>query len=529
MTARKRAAKSTYTRTSPRLKDTALLLELPLDVLIEILKVAHPLSLLYLSRTNKTLRQFLLNRNNAFVWRESLEVAEGSPPQCPSYTSEIQWTRLLFEEVCHVCHLPLEHDYSFDPIWWEFGARYCSECSSTQVTKNLPREFTWSYYPYYSNSLGNHGIDLRGSGVLPCISGYYLVKDLDDFKAKYNENATQQGRRTLVEQRRIQTKASTDHAKVCRPWMEGIIKAHQDALPALRNARWADILAKFREAGWRDALISRSEWEDHSVVTAPRPLSGAEWRRIGPKLLKELRVKVKARVLPARFQTLNRAFPNLIKLTEHLAFPPSIADVALFPDVRTILESDFKSEVSMENLTAALQSKLPKLLEKWSAAFDKKLREHTRTVLELPSRRNVDPFKHALAYLVCENKCCQGYFTGHWKACRASFEPYYHNPAPETYEEFAAAVFRIKPSTAENMLTSASRSVLEDVIKHYGKDPKSATCEEMDAAPGKIYCMRCVHKNQPTGWRDAPAHSIKFHQHVSSLRARWEVDTETEE
>src|ERR1700761_8185554 len=71
---------------------------------IQILKIVHPLDLLYLSRTNKALRKFLLDRSSAkFIWRTSLERAKERPPKCPSYTDEVQWTRLLFEEVCHVC------------------------------------------------------------------------------------------------------------------------------------------------------------------------------------------------------------------------------------------------------------------------------------------------------------------------------------------------------------------------------------------------------------------------------------------
>ncbi|KAJ6500162.1 hypothetical protein C8R47DRAFT_1110711 [Mycena vitilis] len=502
MTARKKAAKSARIRTSLRSKGATLLLALPLDILLEILRIVQPLDLLYLSRTNKSLRDFLLDRSNAFVWRESLQFAESSPPKCPSYMTEVQWTRLLFEEACHVCCSPLEHDFSFDPIWWEFSARYCSECSSTQVTKKFPKELSW------------RSTRTNLPGVFPCISGYYLVRDLNDFKTKYL-SATEEGRKTLTEERRDQTKTLNDHARVCEPWMAGILKAHRDALTALKNARWADIQAKFSEAGWRNA-VKKSEWENNPVVTTPQPLSDAEWQTIGPKLLEELEAKVKPRVMAARFHALKQVFKNLSKLTEYLAFAPSMADVAFFPDVRAILEGDLKLPVSAAHLVTALQSKLPKLVKDWSTAFEEKLRNHTRAVLGLPSSSNVDPFKLAVAYFVCENHCCEGYFTGHWKACHGTVENYRstkNDPAPETYEDFAVVAFRRKPCRVNNMLTSSARTVLEDIVKHYGKDPKSATCEEMDAAPGKLYCMRCVEKNQPTGWRNAVRISVVFSQY----------------
>ncbi|KAJ6594184.1 hypothetical protein B0H19DRAFT_1094306 [Mycena capillaripes] len=524
MPPRKKITSSKLSRKSLHLKGNGLLVDLPLDVFLEIFKILHPLDLLYLSRTNKALREFLLDRSNASIWRVSLEHVEGSPPKCPSYTSEVQWTRLLFEEVCHVCYSTLEHDFTFDPIWWEFSARYCSECCPNQVVKKLSLKLA---------------IRARERGVFPCINGFYLAKDINDFLEKYSTANTEAAKTRLVQERREQTKILTDHARVCRPWMERIVQARNKALQDLKDARLAAIRAKFREAGWPNALVhsATNSWEwrqpENLLVQSPKLLSNAEWRRIGPKLTKELENSVKGRVMDGRFRTLEWAFPNLIKFTEKLAFPPRMVDVALFPDVRAILEGDLKREITVDDLKGALESRLPKLLEEWSIAFEAELRDHTRTTLGLSDDGTVDPFEHALAYFVCETKCCQGHFTGHWKPCLAV--PYYYSwqrdPASETYEEMVEAVFRRKPCTVENMfmLEPARAAVLEDVIKRYGKDPESATCEEMDAAAGKLWCMRCVEKNQPTGWRDALAHSIKYHELPEQLRARWEVEIETED
>jgi hypothetical protein len=132
MSPRKKVANSTRGRKSLRLKGNGPLLDLPLDILLEaslfyglsggiaiielgivqILKIVHPLDLLYLSRTNKALREFLLDRTSVSIWRGSLELVEGSPPQCPPYTNEVQWTRLLFEEVCHVCSVNVSRVFS---------------------------------------------------------------------------------------------------------------------------------------------------------------------------------------------------------------------------------------------------------------------------------------------------------------------------------------------------------------------------------------------------------------------------------
>ncbi|KAJ7646969.1 hypothetical protein FB45DRAFT_734141, partial [Roridomyces roridus] len=114
----------------------------------QIFTLVDPLTLLYLARTNKALRGFLLDRQNSNIWRASLQAVESAPPLPPACMDDPAWCRLLFEEICHVCALflllsrvlmypqvcfaQLEHDYHSDPIWWEFGARYCQGCSGSQ-------------------------------------------------------------------------------------------------------------------------------------------------------------------------------------------------------------------------------------------------------------------------------------------------------------------------------------------------------------------------------------------------------------
>ncbi|KAJ7199245.1 hypothetical protein GGX14DRAFT_662509 [Mycena pura] len=492
MPPRKTAGNSTRSRQSLRLKGKRPLLDLPLDIFLEILKIVHPLDLLYLSRTNKALRKFLLDRSSAkFIWRTSLERAKERPPKCPSYTDEVQWTRLLFEEVCHVCGAPLEHDHSFDPIWWEFGARYCSECcTNLLVVEGLPRKLT-------KGCAG--GTKVRWADIFPRVNGYYLVEDIDSFVAKYSTSVTEAEKTTLIQERRNQTKVLNDHARICRTWMSPIVKARKIELEQRKDARWAAIKAKVREAGWNNRFSEYiSRWDSRGNDRAQ------EWNKIGPQFLKDLEDRVKGMVMKDRFEALSTAFgKQLTTVTQPLAFPPRMVDVALLPEVRAILEGDLKLEITAEDLKAALESKLPDLLAAWSDAFQTQLRERTRAALKLSS--DVDPFDYALAYFICEKRCCQGHFTGRWKSCSGVWFGWpWKAPAPKTYEEHALSALRQKPCTPKDMFgLGLGRTVLPRVIKHYQKDP--------------------CRNNQPTGWRDAVAHSIQFHEKVS-LRHRWEVE-----
>ncbi|KAJ7497574.1 hypothetical protein FB451DRAFT_1211984 [Mycena latifolia] len=529
MAPRKKAANSSRSRKKLILKGNGPFLDLPFDILLEILKILHPLDLLYLSRTNKTLRGFLLDRSNASIWRTSFESVEGSPPPCPAYTCEPQWARLLFEEVCHVCLSTLEHDFLSDPIWWEFGARYCSECYSDQIVDKLPKKLTSG--PEWSTSRPGRGYYIaKRSAVFPCINGSYLAKDVDEFMVKYSALNTENDKKALIRERRDQTKVLSDHARICRAWMKDIVKVHTVAQRATKEARLNAISDKLHEAGWGSVLLAHHymySLKDHDLVTIPRPLNDAEWAKIGPKLIADVEAGLKGSVMSQRFSSLYQTFANSLDgLTKNLAFPPTILDVALIPEVRAILEVDVKVKLGVEDFTAALTPQLPTLVSAWSRAFEQELRDHTRAALNLPPDSAADPFEHALAYFTCPRKCCQGHFTGRWNPCPPW--SYWSDSTPETYAEGAARAYHRDPCTVDRLSLEKGRAILENVIKLYGKDPQSATCEEMDAAPGKLWCMRCSMANQPAGWRDAPAHSTKFHEKWSSLRARFEVEIETE-
>lgn len=67
----------------------------------------EPTDLLNLSRSNHSLRNLLLSRDNTrFLWRYVLSKVRGLPAS-PSDMNELQYANLAFDETCHVSVLPL--------------------------------------------------------------------------------------------------------------------------------------------------------------------------------------------------------------------------------------------------------------------------------------------------------------------------------------------------------------------------------------------------------------------------------------
>ncbi|TEB27027.1 hypothetical protein FA13DRAFT_971909 [Coprinellus micaceus] len=78
---------------------------LPLDILIAVIRKLHPAAILRLSRTSKSFRSFLMNRElaRASVWVPALKAIHELPP-CPDHISEPKYTYMMFSDVfCDGC------------------------------------------------------------------------------------------------------------------------------------------------------------------------------------------------------------------------------------------------------------------------------------------------------------------------------------------------------------------------------------------------------------------------------------------
>ncbi|CAE6455649.1 hypothetical protein BN14_03698 [Rhizoctonia solani AG-1 IB] len=82
--------------------ETRLLVNLPVEVLIEIARYVHPLDLIMLSRVNKFLRELFMDKRSALIWSSARENLPGLPG-CPDEVSEPQYAAMLFTKRCSTC------------------------------------------------------------------------------------------------------------------------------------------------------------------------------------------------------------------------------------------------------------------------------------------------------------------------------------------------------------------------------------------------------------------------------------------
>ncbi|CAE6531875.1 unnamed protein product [Rhizoctonia solani] len=121
---RKRVRRSGTKHTSPTGKthETVLLVNMPVEVLIEVARYVHPLDLIMLSRVNKFLRELFMDKRSALIWRSARENLPGLPP-CPDEVSEPQYAAMVFTKRCSVCgsYAPRE----MNPV---LSIRLCARC-----------------------------------------------------------------------------------------------------------------------------------------------------------------------------------------------------------------------------------------------------------------------------------------------------------------------------------------------------------------------------------------------------------------
>lgn len=80
-----------------------LITEMPLDILFEIFGQLFPADVLHLSMSSKALRDILLRKSAAFLWKQAfLNMKITPPPPCPDDLNEPQYANLLWGKYCFV-------------------------------------------------------------------------------------------------------------------------------------------------------------------------------------------------------------------------------------------------------------------------------------------------------------------------------------------------------------------------------------------------------------------------------------------
>ncbi|CAE7171393.1 unnamed protein product [Rhizoctonia solani] len=103
------------------------LVNMPIDIIAEIISHLLPIEVIYLSRLNKLFRNMLMHRSSIYIWHRSMKNVSGLLP-CPPDMSEPSYLVLVFLKECTKCG-----NFARAKVDVELRARLCGACRNEHL------------------------------------------------------------------------------------------------------------------------------------------------------------------------------------------------------------------------------------------------------------------------------------------------------------------------------------------------------------------------------------------------------------
>ncbi|KAI9068286.1 hypothetical protein FKP32DRAFT_1642714 [Trametes sanguinea] len=500
---------------------------MPWDVLIEILQLSHPADLISLARTTKSLRAFLMSRKSIHLWKTARQRVSLSIPDCPSELSEPQYAVLLFTSECTLCGEP-----GIIKAAWELLARYCRSCAVRDLLTDTDiHEFMW------------YNIGYRRTFLLHAYHEYaerYSRVQYTEFQHSWQACTTHAEQQELVEGEIAKYQQRIRIVRTLEPWALPEEQERRTKLEQVRSKRFEDVLKRLREAGWGEELdkltaMRMRRLREHEDVYKTVPLSEHAWAEIREAVNKHMeslrtcRLKEEWRpFVDSRLQWLQEIFMahNLSvgghgERTDLLA---EFSDIALFPQLRTLLEAPMTDGITKETLEKTCEGALPALQKEW-------IREQEPYFLGLVKQEPrvsslSDASMLSLAIVTFKCKKCRAvnmrwpYVLAH--ACGHSDPEYYVQYARDarenlTYRAILASFcaqrqLRLPHILAYDFEVQLATRASEEIIRACGFNPLRTSYAELRDCKVRIYCTICAVPSigyaEAFDWENAAHHSM---------------------
>ncbi|KAF8549750.1 hypothetical protein OG21DRAFT_1488305 [Imleria badia] len=173
---------------------------LNLDVLFLIAAAyIHPIDLLNLARTCKSLRQLLMDRSSAFVWKAARRQVNGLP-DCPADLTEHEYANLVFYARCYGC------DQYTKTVLWEMRRRYCPDC---RIKRFCALSSCHEVVPR-NNVLAREHITIEGETTI-----WVDKEQMESFMHQYTHSSDE---KQFLKDKREQHGMISMHARLCEKW-----------------------------------------------------------------------------------------------------------------------------------------------------------------------------------------------------------------------------------------------------------------------------------------------------------------------
>ncbi|CAE6437308.1 unnamed protein product [Rhizoctonia solani] len=264
-----------------KISKTRLLVNLPVEVLIEIARYNHPLDLIMLSRVNRFLRELLMDKRSALIWRSARENLPGLPA-CPDEVSEPQYAAMLFGKRCSTCggYAPRE----MNPV---LLIRLCSHCWAEELV-DVSRVTDSSLVSLFSGPVPGQSRTWK----LWCL--YSEARAVKVKLNELNEAGDEEALRLWKEERHDLVAARRQSAEPLLTWLRNRDRERARDRDSLKVLHQKEIESRLIKLGWeRGDFMCYDQWRRkqwNSMVYTTKTLTDKVWENLLPRLLGHLEI-----------------------------------------------------------------------------------------------------------------------------------------------------------------------------------------------------------------------------------------------
>ncbi|KAF8547195.1 hypothetical protein OG21DRAFT_1450535 [Imleria badia] len=493
-------------------KKTGQQCQLNLDVLFLLAAYVHPLDLLNLARTCKSLRELLMDKSSTFVWRAARRQVKGLP-DCPVDLTEPEYANLLFYARCHGCGKYAKK------ILWKMRRRYCPACRDERLChfSSCPEVIR------LRNVLAAEQLT-KGHEVTVWVE----KEQADSFIREYNCSSDKE---RFLRDKQNQYDAIHQHARACIYWQRfQVLPEHRRDVEKRRGARAQSIIERLKQHGYEPEIayfgVYTFQQCHKPFFKTAKPLTDKEWARMWPEWL-ETMTKFRSQRLD---KTIHQPRRNVLvseyvtylasPLPDSLAFDllPHVTHLNHFPPFRDVIYASAETQMGVKPFESAF-AKLPALVAEWRKQLDVELAElvtipsHLSSSDQAVSLSSATPMESSQKATDKLHLACAVFDTG-------SSVLFTHS------DVFSSSMRHRTMDHGEDDSQMSFRSrfgikALEQapyIVHACGMDPNVATAEDMDRRNARLKCLAC--KNLCITWRDALYHAFHSHQYTSP---RWQI------
>ncbi|KAL1712546.1 hypothetical protein EV715DRAFT_213471 [Schizophyllum commune] len=459
------------------------LLNLPLDVLLEILTHVDPMSLRHVSRTSQALRDTLTGPRSDWIWRASYANTDHGLPSVPNDMAVPQFLSFLVDRVCDFCQeCPSPGNYI--KRMWAVHIKCCNRCSWR--SENMVHEIDMDIFPIAREIKTILGPEYPLHKVFPsseyhCQPCYreYPRALVERLAAEFSQVAD---KKAWLIKREKEHENVLEHAGTCSRWDLKQLWKRQAMTKEVREERaW-----QLRHGSARRYFCAREG--DHGHYSIPdgiydlihkcEPLADDDWIPIRAWLLHAAKQLQRRMTVQARYRALREAYAKSSCHSEcdECCMHPSMGDLVTFKEVTDLIEStSVDQHLTADDMHALIDKLSPARFDAWLASCQSALVDMLNAADPHRARPATTADLHLATSVI--NMGCKVYWYPHVLRKRTGFS-YWSDPA--TDPDDPQWIVRERAWSAKAVSIEPDRIRLATrLVTLAGLDPMAATIEDV--------------------------------------------------